>query len=155
MPPATPAFPEVRPGSRAARLAMPRAIDALKSLAVEHGVCIHPILLRRTDLTTGRTEVIDLPCGATREAKCPSCAARAKRLRQVQIREGWHRTDEPNPGPAPATEEQKALISLRAHYEFERAEAERSRRFDQLADLDEAIAEVEQAIAQGMRGRVA
>jgi hypothetical protein len=29
-----------RPGSRAARMALPRAVDALKQLATEHGVCI-------------------------------------------------------------------------------------------------------------------
>jgi hypothetical protein len=154
--PAVPAFPEARPGSRAARLAMPRAIDVVKKLALEHGVCVRSITLRRTDLATGLTELIDLPCGATRDDKCPTCAKRAKRLRQVQIREGWHRTDEPNPGPEPATEEQKALIVLRAHFEYARADAERCGQFDQLAELDEAIAEVEAAIAtEGLRGRVA
>ena len=56
--------------------------------------------LRRTDLTSGSTELIDLPCGATLEAKCPPCAKRARHYRQVQIREGWHRTDEPLPPPA-------------------------------------------------------
>ena len=117
LPGLTPDTAQPRPGSRAARLALPRAVDALKDLAADHGVCIRPIALRRTDLTTGQTELIDLPCGATLEAKCPPCAKRARRLRQVQIREGWHRTDEPNPGPAPATEDQKALISLRAHFE--------------------------------------
>jgi hypothetical protein len=145
-----------RSGSRAARLALPRAIDALRDLAVEHGVCIRPVALRRTDLTTGQTEVIDLPCGATLEAKCPSCAKRARRLRQIQIREGWHRTDEPLPPPTPATDHQKALISLRAHFEFYRAQAERGAKWDQLAELDEAIAEVEEAItAEGLRGRLA
>jgi hypothetical protein len=104
-----------RPGSRAARLALPRAVDALKALAVEHGVCIRPIALRRTDLTNGHTELIDLPCGATLEAKCPPCAQKARRLRQVQIREGWHRTDEPLPPPHPATEEQKALPPFLVH----------------------------------------
>jgi hypothetical protein len=104
-----------RPGSRAARLALPRAVDALKALAVEHGVCIRPIALRRTDLTNGQTELIDLPCGATLEAKCPPCAQKARRLRQVQIREGWHRTDEPLPPPHPATEEQKALPPFLVH----------------------------------------
>ncbi len=154
--PAAPGFPEARPGSRAARLAMPRSIDVLKNLAVEHGVCTRPITLRRTDLGNGKTELIDLPCGATREDKCVSCARRAKRLRQVQIREGWHRRDEPHPGPNPATEEQKALIELRAHFEFYRDEAMRAAQWDQVADLDEAIAEVEQAIAaEGLRGRVA
>ena len=154
--PAAPGFPEARPGSRAARMAMPRSIDVVKSLAAEHGVCTRPITLRRTDLATGQTELIDLPCGATREDKCVSCAKRAKRLRQVQIREGWHRTDEPHPGPNPATEGQRALIELRAHLEFYRDEATRAAQWDQVADLDEAIAEVEQAIAaEGLRGRVA
>ncbi|HZN76518.1 MAG TPA: replication initiator, partial [Micromonosporaceae bacterium] len=71
-----PTVTTARPGSRAARMAMPRAVDALKALAVEYGVCVRPISLRRTDLATGRTEVIDLPCGATLETKCPSCAKR-------------------------------------------------------------------------------
>jgi replication initiator protein RepSA len=154
-PGATPGL-EARPGSRAARNALPRAIDALKALANEYGVCARPVLLRRTDLSTGQTEIVDLPCGATREDKCPACARRAKRLREVQIREGWHRTDEPNPGPAPATEEQRALITLRAHLEFDRAAAERNAAWDQVADLDAAIDEVERAIAaEGLRGRIA
>jgi hypothetical protein len=147
---------EARPGSRAARLKLPRAVDALRDLAHDYGVCIRPVTLRRTDLGTGETGLIDLPCGATREDKCPPCAKRAKRLRERQIREGWHRTDEPNPGPDPATDEQRALIVLRAHFEYERADAERNGRWDQVADLDAAIDEVEAAIAaEGLRGRVA
>ncbi|GIF68759.1 hypothetical protein Ais01nite_67940 [Asanoa ishikariensis] len=147
---------ELRPGSRAARMALPRAIDALKQLATEYGVCTRPVLLRRTDLATGQTEVIDLPCGATRDDKCPACAKRAKRLRQVQIREGWHRSDEPTPGPEPATDAQRALIELRAHYELGRAQAELASQWDQVADLEQAIAEVEEVIAaEGLRGRIA
>ncbi|MBI3686670.1 MAG: replication initiation protein [Actinobacteria bacterium] len=153
-PPGT--VPVPRPGSRAARLAMPRAVEAIKALAVEHGVCVHPITLRRTDLATGETELIDLPCGATLDAKCPPCAKRARRLRQVQIREGWHRTDEPNPPPKPVTEDQRSLLVLRAHFEYARADAERAGAWDQVTDLDAAIAEVEEAItAEGIRGRVA
>ncbi|GIF75310.1 replication initiator [Asanoa siamensis] len=147
---------EARPGSRAARMALPRAIDALKQLANEYGVCARPVLLRRTDLSTGQTEVIDLPCGATRDDKCPACAKRAKRLRQVQIREGWHRADEPTPPPDDATDAQRALIQLRAHYELGRAQAELACQWDQVADLDDAIAEVEEVIsAEGLRGRIA
>jgi hypothetical protein len=41
------------PGSRAARLKLPRAIDTLKTLALEYGVCVRPVTLRRTDLVTG------------------------------------------------------------------------------------------------------
>ncbi|MFC0526586.1 replication initiator [Phytohabitans kaempferiae] len=137
-------------------MALPRSVEVLRDIAGEYGVCIHPISMRRTDLDTGRTEVIDLPCGATREDKCPPCAKRNRRLRQAQIREGWHRSDEPLPGPEPATEEQKALVVLRAHYEFERDDAARRSMWDQVADLDEAIREIEEAIAaEGLRGRVA
>ncbi|GAA5176927.1 hypothetical protein GCM10023322_00300 [Rugosimonospora acidiphila] len=150
-----PAEDTPRPGSRAARMALPRSVDVLKDIATEYGVCVKPISMRRTDLDTGRTEVIDLPCGATREDKCAPCARRNRKLRQAQIREGWHRGDEPLPGPEPATEEQKALIVMRAHFEFERADACRSSEWDQVADLDEAIREVEEAIAaEGLRGRV-
>jgi hypothetical protein len=147
-----------RPGSRAARLANPRAVDTLRELAIEHGVCIHPITLRRTDLTTGITELIDLPCGATLEAKCPPCAKRARRLRQVQIREGWHRTDEPLPGPNPATPRQRQLLVARAHLEFDRAALllvamDPDDRAAELARLDHAIDAVEQEIiAEGLRG---
>jgi len=145
-----------RPGSRAARFAMPRATDALKSALVEQGVCIRPISLRRTSLDTGLTEVIDLPCGSTREDKCVPCAKRARRLRQVQIREGWHRTDEPTPSPQPASDEHQAMIVLRAHLEFFRDEAMRGSDWDEVAKCESAIQEVEEAIAaEGLRGRVA
>jgi hypothetical protein len=144
-----------RPGSRAARMGLPRAVDVLRDVATEYGVCIRPLAMRRTDLDTGLTEVIDLPCGATREDKCPPCAKKNRRLRQAQIREGWHRADEPLPGPQPATEEQKALIVLRAHLEYGRDEAVRASQWDQVTDVDQAIGEVEEAIAaEGLRGRV-
>lgn len=153
--PATATSGEPRPGSRAARLAMPRAVDALRTLAHEYGVCTRPVLLRRTDLATGRTEVIDLPCGATREDKCPPCAKRARRLRQQQCREGWHRTDEPLPDPQEPSEGQQALIRLRAHFVFERGRAELAAEWDQIADLDAAIIEVDEAITEsGLRGRL-
>ncbi|MGC5658991.1 replication initiator [Micromonospora sp. WMMD723] len=145
-----------RPGSRAARMALPRSVDVLKEIAAEYGVCVRPLAMRRTDLDTGLTEVIDLPCGATREDKCAPCAKKNRRLRQAQIREGWHRDDEPLPPPEPATEEQKALILLRGHLEFSRDEASRACQWYQVEDLDEAIREVEEAIAaEGLRGRVA
>ncbi|RZU52533.1 hypothetical protein EV385_4399 [Krasilnikovia cinnamomea] len=156
---------EPRPGSRAARLGLPMSAAVLKEMCAEYGVCLRPVSLRRTDLHTGQTELIDIPCGSTREDKCAPCAKRARRLRQTQIREGWHRTAEPLPGPAPATYEQRGLIMLRADFEFARDEAIREalaskkdgeRRWEQVAELDEAIAEVEESIAaEGMRGRVA
>ncbi|MER7587960.1 replication initiator [Micromonospora sp. NPDC127501] len=143
-------------GSRAARLALPMSRQVLKEMAAEYGVCLRPVTLRRTDLHTGQTEVIDLPCGSTREDKCEPCAKRARRLRQTQIREGWHRTDEPAPAPNPATDAQRELILLRAHLEFARDEAQRAAQFDQVPGIDHAITEVEEAIAaEGLRGQVA
>ena len=113
------AEPAPRPGSRAARLAHPLTLHAIKQLAADYDVCIRPLAMRRTDIATGETTVIDLPCGSTREAKCPGCAKRAKRLRQQQCREGWHRTDEVR--DPKANPEQVALLTLRAEYEFARA----------------------------------
>ncbi|MER7275848.1 replication initiator [Dactylosporangium sp. NPDC000244] len=145
-----------RPGSRAARRLIPLAADVVKDMAAEYGVCLRPVGLRRTDLATGKTEIVDVPCGATRDDKCPPCAKRARRLRKVQIREGWHRADEPAPGPEPATEGQRALISLRAHLEHGRDQAVRESLWEQVAEVDEAIREVEAAIAvEGLRGSVA
>ncbi|MEU0559391.1 replication initiator [Dactylosporangium sp. NPDC006015] len=145
-----------RPGSRAARMLMPLAADVVKDMAVEYGVCLRPVGLRRTDLATGQTEIIDIPCGATREDKCVPCAKRARRLRKTQIREGWHRVDEPAPAPNPATEEHRSLISLRAHLEYFRDQAVRESKWDEVGEVDEAIREAEEAIAtEGLRGTVA
>jgi hypothetical protein len=147
--------------SRAARLRMPLSADVVKSLAAEHGVCARPVTLRRTDLDTGATELVDLPCGATREDKCPACAARAARLRRQQIREGWHRSDEPVPEPDPPTGDQVGLVVLRAHLEYARAEAmlrpmDPDTRATEVADIDVAIAELEEEITlAGLRGHTA
>jgi len=145
-----------RPGSRAARLAVPRSVDVVKQLAAEYGVCTRPVILRRTDLDTGQTVVIDLPCGATLEDKCPACAQRARRLRRQQIREGWHRDDEPVPEPGPATDEQVGLLVLRAHLEFDRAQCSARGDWDGVHACDEAIRQLEAEIAaSGLRGRPA
>ena len=65
---------EPRPGSRAARLGLPMSVTVLKEMCAEYGVCLRPVSLRRTDLHTGQTELIDIPCGSTREDKCGPCA---------------------------------------------------------------------------------
>ena len=79
-----------RAGSRADRMSHPRAIDTLKLVAERHGLCVRPIVLRRTDRETGQTDIIEVPCGATIAAKCKPCAERGRRRRIQQIREGWH-----------------------------------------------------------------
>nr|WP_230415925.1 replication initiator [Micromonospora tarapacensis] len=98
----------------------PLAKDALKQLAEQHGVCVRPLALRRTDTATGLTEVVEVPCGATLAVKCKPCAERGRRLRIQQIREGWHLTDEPAVRPDKPGEDVLALVRVRAHLEFER-----------------------------------
>jgi hypothetical protein len=142
-----------RPGSRAARMAMPLARSVLKELAEQAGVCLHPVALRRTDTQTGQTEIVEVPCGATLSSKCGPCAERGRRLRMQQIREGWHLVEEPTTPADPPTDEQRALVELRAHLEFARADAERAGDWADLAELDAEIAQAEEAIAEsGLRG---
>ena len=92
--------------TRAERMAMPLARQVVKDLAAEHGACLRPVQLRRTDIDTGHIEQVLIPCGHTLAHVCPSCAERAKTLRAVQCREGWHLENEPDLTPDPATDDQ-------------------------------------------------
>jgi len=89
--------------TRAQRMAMPLARQVVRDLAVEHGACIRPIQLRRTNLDTGELDTVLVPCGHTLAHVCPSCAERARTLRAAQCREGCHLEDEPDLAPDPAT----------------------------------------------------
>src|ERR1700691_6025462 len=93
---------------------MPLARDVVKDLAVEHGACVRPVQLRRTDLETGRTEPVLVPCGHTLASVCPSCAERAKTLRAAQCREGWHLDREPIVQANDADDEQRMWVELRS-----------------------------------------
>ena len=101
-----------RPGSRAERMSHPRAIDTLKLVAERHGVCVRPIVLRRTDRETGQTDIIEVPCGATLAGKCKPCAERGRRRRIQQIREGWHLDTEPTVPVKPAGDDVLELVRL-------------------------------------------
>ncbi len=136
-----------RPGSRADRMAMPLARDVLKGLAEHHGVCVRPLVIRRTDRHTGATDLVDVPCGARLASKCKPCAERNRRLRIQQLREGWHLADEPQPPPDAPDDEIRAMVSLRCSYTFERDQAERAAQWDQVADLDIAIDELDELLA--------
>ena len=109
-----PGIPLPRVGSRLQRAKMPQARQVAVDAAVEFGVCIRPQPLRRTNLDTGETAVVDVPCGATLTAVCPPCAERARRLRAQQCREGWHLGTDPDLTPDPSTETQRALVTERA-----------------------------------------
>jgi len=139
--------------TRAERLAMPLAREVVRDLAVEHGACIRPVQLRRTDLGTGAVEQILVPCGHTLAAVCPACAERARTLRAAQCREGWHLDDEPIIDPDEATDDQQWWIEKRAE-----AQAMRDQAADDgqdTGDLDELTAELDEEITDaGMRGNV-
>jgi hypothetical protein len=134
-------------------MAMPLARNVVKDLATEHGACLRPVQLRRTEIETGYVEQVLIPCGHTLASVCPPCAERARLLRAAQCREGWHLDQEPVIDPDPATDEQRELIA-------DRAEAQEGR--DLLAsegldtgDLDEQIEELDEQISEsGMRGSV-
>src|SRR5271168_2809497 len=144
---------EGRKKTRAERLSMPLARDVVKDLAVEHGACIRPIQLRRTDLATGATEPVLVPCGHTLASVCPSCAERAKNLRAAQCREGWHLDAEPVIEPDDTTDQQMFWIEKRADAQLMRDEADQ--RGDDTHDLDELLDELDEEInGAGMRGNV-
>jgi Replication initiator protein, pSAM2 len=134
-------------------MAAPLARNVVKDLAAEHGACLRPVQLRRTEIDTGYVEQVLIPCGHTLASVCPPCAERARILRAAQCREGWHLDHEPVIDPDPATEQQKALVT-------DRAEAQEGR--DLLAsagldvgELDERIGELDEEITEaGMRGSV-
>jgi hypothetical protein len=133
----------------------PLAKETLRTLAESHGVCVRPLAIRRTDTTTGLTEVVEVPCGARLAAKCKPCAERNRRLRIQQIREGWHLADEPAITPDKPGQDVLALVRLRAHLEFERADAERTSQWEQVRELDATADEVDQALAvEGLRGHL-
>jgi hypothetical protein len=142
-----------RTGTRAERLSMPLARDVVKDLAVEHGACIRPVQLRRTDLSTGETMPVLVPCGNTLASVCPSCAERARNLRAAQCREGWHLEHEPVIEPDDPTDDQKWWIEKRADAQVMRDTAETDG--DETGDLDELLGELDEEISgAGMRGNV-
>ncbi len=142
-----------RKGTRAERLAMPLAREVVKDLAVEHGACIRPVQLRRTDLATGAVEQVLVPCGHTLATVCPACAERARNLRAAQCREGWHLETEPVIEPDEATEDQKWWIEKRAEAQTMSDHADHDGQ--DTGDLDALTAELDDEITEaGMRGNV-
>ncbi len=139
--------------TRAQRMAMPLARKVVKDLANEHGACIRPIQLRRTNLDTGEVDTVLVPCGHTLARVCPSCAERARTLRAAQCREGWHLENEPAIAPDPATQDQRRWVEQRAEAQQLRDQAEAAGQ--DTADFDELITELDQEITKaGMRGKV-
>ncbi|MCA2229012.1 helitron helicase-like domain-containing protein [Nonomuraea aurantiaca] len=138
---------------RALRMARPLAREVAVEVAKQHGVCIRPVPLKRLDTHTGQWELVDAPCGATLEAKCPPCAKRNRQLRMAQCREGWHLDHEPAITPDEPNDGQRWLIEFRADAQAQRDEAASAG--EDTADWDAAIAGIDTEINEaGMRGNV-
>jgi len=102
---------------------MPIATHVVEHVAIEHGVCIRPVPLRRVDPDTGASQIIDVDCGATTDDKCPPCAAHKRRQRMAQCKEGWHAETEPVVEPDSPTDAQQQLALARAELEKARHNA--------------------------------
>lgn len=130
--------------------------DVARQLAEDHGVCVRPLAMRRIDLTTGRVDVVPVPCGSRREDLCPPCADKQRRLRMTQCREGWHLDTEPMPARPAPTAAQKDLLATRAELHA----AYQSARHDNDPDESDAIRETvavvdDQLRLMGVTGKLA
>lgn len=153
----------VRPGSRLDRAGQPRAAQVRRRVAVEFGVCVRPVLLRRVDLDTGVTEVVEQPCGSTRTAVCPPCAKKARALRATQCREGWHLDVEPDLTPSAGTARDRSLVEHRARLVADREQAIAAVKADpadtnapdRIGRLEDVIADLDEQLAKrGVKGRL-
>lgn len=139
--------------TRAERARMPVAQHVAKTVAEEHGVCIRPMAVQRTDLHTGESQLVDVPCGATLASKCPPCAERKRRLRMAQCREGWHLEHEPDLTEDDPTDDQQWWVEKRADVTKWRDDA--AAVGQDTTDLDGLLAEVDEEITKaGVRGQV-
>ncbi len=137
--------------TRAERMAHPRAAEAVKMLAEAAGGCIRPVQLRRTNLDTGQTDQVLVPCGSPLEVTCPACAERCKSLRAEQCRDGWHTDTEPVIPPAKLDDWQAWLLEKRAELQQARDRADAAGQ--DTAELDELISELDAELRRsGLRG---
>jgi hypothetical protein len=141
--------------TRAQRAALPLTTEVAQAIAEQHGVCIRPLAMRRIDTTTGRVEVVPVPCGSTREDQCPPCADKARRLRMAQCRQGWHLETEPVTERAKPTEDHKELMAARADLANAYTECQANGDDQVCEQIAESVAELDTELrALGVRGRL-
>jgi hypothetical protein len=103
------------------------------------------------DLDTGELRHVAVPCGSTVESVCGPCARKARALRIVQCREGWHLVNEPDFTPDEPSEDHTALLTLRADLVAAYRQADGA----DADDVREEIRSVDEELrALGMRGRL-
>ena len=98
--------------TRAERLAMPLARDAIRTVAEASGGCLRPVQLRRTDTDTGQVEQVLMPCGATLAASArPAPSGPSRCAPRSAGKAGTSRT---NPTPARPARRQADLAARAA-----------------------------------------
>jgi hypothetical protein len=141
--------------TRAQRAALPLTTDVALAITEQHGVCVRPLAMRRIDTTTGRVDVVPVPCGSTREDQCRPCADKARRLRMVQCRQGWHLDHEPVTDRTQPTEKQKELLAARADLVAVHAECRQVGDEATCEQIAESVADLDAELrALGVRGRL-
>jgi hypothetical protein len=141
--------------TRAQRAVLPLSAEVAQALAEQHGVCIRPLAMRRIDTSTGRVDIVPVPCGSTREDQCRPCAEKARRLRMAQCRQGWHLDTEPVTDRAKPSAEHTELMATRA--DLLAAYTECKTTGDELTceQIADSIAELDTELrAAGVRGRL-
>ena len=111
--------------------------------------------MRRIGTTTGRVDIVPVPCGSTRENQCRPCAEKTRRLRMTQCRQGWHLEDEPVIDRATPSEDHKELMATRA--DLLAAYTECKTNGDELTceQIADSVAELDAELrAAGVRGRL-
>jgi hypothetical protein len=141
--------------TRAQKALLALSGEVARQLAEDHGVCIRPLAMRRIELTTGRIDVVPVPCGSRWEDTCRPCADKVRRLRMTQCREGWHLDEEPVPAPAEPTERQKRLMAIRADLHTAYQEAKADGDTDECDQIREIVVDVDRELrGLGVRGRL-
>lgn len=141
--------------TRQQRAALPLSTDVAQAIAEQHGVCVRPLAMRRIDTTTGRVDVVPVPCGSTREEQCRPCAEKARRLRMAQCREGWHLDEEPVIERAAPSDQQKELMATRADLVSIYGECRTIGDETTCEQIADSVAELDDEIrASGIRGRL-
>ena len=142
--------------TRAQKAMLALSTEVATQLAEDHGVCVRPLAMRRIDQSSGRVDVVPVPCGSTREDQCRPCADKARRLRMVQCREGWHLEDEPIAKPADPTAAQKELMAVRADLHVAYTDARTAGDDAECEEIRETVTEIDTELrALGIRGRLA
>jgi hypothetical protein len=146
---------DARRMTRAERTALPLAADVAQTLAEQHGVCTRPLAMRRIDTTTGRIDIVPVPCGSTRDDQCHPCAEKARRLRMAQCREGWHLETEPVNDRVTPSEEHQALMAARADLLAAHAECKANGNAEVCEQIAESVAELDSELRKlGVHGRL-